>query len=52
MDFVEPSAAVQITQALDDIIDQEGSPLESEYEEFLGADYHKHIVDENHRQVP
>ncbi|THE64351.1 acyl-CoA dehydrogenase family protein [Salinadaptatus halalkaliphilus] len=52
MDFSEPSEAVQIKKALDDFIEQEVAPLESEHEQFLGADYEKHIVDENHRQVP
>ncbi|MFC6769171.1 acyl-CoA dehydrogenase family protein [Natrinema soli] len=52
MDFSEPSEAVQITKALDDFIDQEVAPLENEYDEFLGADYEKHIVDDDHRQVP
>ncbi|WP_440764544.1 acyl-CoA dehydrogenase family protein [Natronorubrum sp. DTA7] len=52
MDFSEPSEAVQIKQALDDFVDQEVKPLENEYDQFLGADYEKHIVDENHRQVP
>jgi len=52
MDFSEPSEAVQITKALEDFIDQEVAPLENEYDEFLGADYEKHIVDDDHRQVP
>ncbi len=52
MDFSEPSEAVQIKQAIDDFIDQEVAPLETEYDEFLGADYEKHIVDDDHRQVP
>ncbi|ADD06965.1 acyl-CoA dehydrogenase [Natrialba magadii ATCC 43099] len=52
MDFSEPSEAVQITKALEDFIEQEVAPLEQEYEQFLGQDYEKHIVDENHRQVP
>ncbi|MBZ6495228.1 acyl-CoA dehydrogenase family protein [Natrinema longum] len=52
MDFSEPSEAVQISKALDDFIEQEVAPLENEYEQFLGADYEKHIVDDEHRQVP
>ncbi|ARS90277.1 acyl-CoA dehydrogenase family protein [Natrarchaeobaculum aegyptiacum] len=52
MDFSEPSEAVQITKALEDFIEQEVKPLEQEHEKFLGKDYEKHIVDENHRQVP
>ena len=52
MDFSEPSEAVQIKQALDDFVDQEVKPLENEYNQFLDEDYQKHIVDENHRQVP
>ncbi|WP_254522136.1 acyl-CoA dehydrogenase family protein [Natrinema caseinilyticum] len=52
MDFSEPSEAVQIKKALDEFIDQEVAPLENEYDQFLGADYEKNIVDDNHRQVP
>ncbi len=52
MDFSEPSEAVQIKKALDDFIDQEVAPLENEYDQFLGADYEKEIVDDEHRQVP
>ncbi|ELZ11797.1 acyl-CoA dehydrogenase family protein [Natrinema thermotolerans] len=52
MDFSEPSEAVQIKKALDEFIDQEVAPLENEYDEFLGADYEKEIVDDEHRQVP
>ncbi|PCR92139.1 acyl-CoA dehydrogenase family protein [Natrinema ejinorense] len=52
MDFSEPSEAVQISKALDDFIEQEVAPLENEYDQFLGADYEKHIVDDEHRQVP
>ncbi len=51
MDFSEPSEATQIKKAVDDFIDQEVKPLENEYDQFLGEDYEKHIVDENHRQV-
>ncbi|WP_254527794.1 acyl-CoA dehydrogenase family protein [Natrinema gelatinilyticum] len=52
MDFSEPSEAVQIKKALDEFIDQEVAPLENEYDQFLGADYEKNIVDDDHRQVP
>ncbi|WP_226482492.1 acyl-CoA dehydrogenase family protein [Natrinema amylolyticum] len=52
MDFSEPSEAVQIKKALDDFIEQEVAPLENEYDQFLGADYEKEIVDDEHRQVP
>ncbi|QLG50155.1 acyl-CoA dehydrogenase family protein [Natrinema halophilum] len=52
MDFSEPSEAVQIKKAIDDFIDQEVAPLENEYDQFLGADYEKNIVDDEHRQVP
>lgn len=51
MDFSEPSEAVQIKSALDDFIEQEVAPLEREHDQFLGEDYERHIVDENHRQV-
>ena len=51
MDFSEPSEAVQIKTALDDFIEQEVAPLEREHDQFLGEDYQRHIVDENHRQV-
>lgn len=51
MDFSEPSEAVQIKNALDDFIDREVAPLEEEYDQYLGEDYERHIVDENHRQV-
>lgn len=51
MDFSIPSEAAQINRALDDFIEQEVEPLEQEYDQFLGEDYEKHIVDENHRQV-
>jgi alkylation response protein AidB-like acyl-CoA dehydrogenase len=52
MDFSEPAEAVQIKKALDDFIDQEVAPLENEHPEFLGEDYERHIVDEDHYQVP
>jgi acyl-CoA dehydrogenase len=52
MDFEIPSEAKQLRKAIDDFIDAEVAPLESEYDKFLGADYEKHIVDEDHYQVP
>ena len=52
MDFSEPSEAVQIRKALEGFIEQEVAPLEAEYDQFLGPDYEKHVVDEDHRQVP
>ena len=52
MDFSVPSEAKQINKALDDFIEQEVDPLESEHPEFLGEDYERHIVDEDHYQVP
>jgi alkylation response protein AidB-like acyl-CoA dehydrogenase len=52
MDFSEPSEVTQIKRALDDFIEAEVEPLENEYDQFLGEDYEKHIVDEDHRQVP
>ncbi len=52
MDFSEPSEAVQLKKAVDDFIEAEVAPLESKHDKFLGADYEKHVVDENHRQVP
>lgn len=42
---------MQIKNALDDFIDREVAPLEEEYDQYLGEDYERHIVDENHRQV-
>jgi alkylation response protein AidB-like acyl-CoA dehydrogenase len=52
MDFGEPAEATQIKKALDDFIEQEVAPLENEHPEFLGEDYERHIVDEDHFQVP
>jgi len=52
MDFSEPSEAVQIKKSIDEFIEQEVAPLEREYDQFLGEDYEKHIVDDDHRQVP
>ncbi len=52
MDFSEPSEAVQIQKALDDFIEQEVKPLEREYDQFLGEDYERHIVDDDYWQVP
>jgi alkylation response protein AidB-like acyl-CoA dehydrogenase len=52
MDFSEPEEATQIRRALDDFIEQEVAPLEAEHPEFLGEDYERHIVDEDHYQVP
>ncbi|WP_254538568.1 acyl-CoA dehydrogenase family protein [Halomarina litorea] len=52
MDFSVPSEAVQIQKALDDFVEREVEPLESEHPEFLGEDYQRHIVDEDHYQVP
>ena len=52
MDFSEPSEATQIKRALDDFIEQEVEPLENEHPEFLGEDYQRHIVDDDHYQVP
>jgi len=52
MDFEVPSEAKQINRAIDDFIDREVAPLEEQHPEFLGEDYQRHIVDEDHRQVP
>ncbi|MFB6172238.1 MAG: acyl-CoA dehydrogenase family protein [Haloarculaceae archaeon] len=52
MDFSEPSEVSQIKRALDDFIEAEVEPLENEYDQFLGEDYEKYIVDEDHRHVP
>lgn len=52
MDFSEPTEAAQIKSALDDFIEQEVRPLEEEHPEFLGEDYQRHIVDDDHYQVP
>jgi alkylation response protein AidB-like acyl-CoA dehydrogenase len=52
MDFSEPSEVTQIKRALDDFIEAEVEPLENEYDQFLGEDSERHIVDENNRQVP
>jgi len=51
MEFAEPSEAVQLKKAIDDFIEREVEPLERKHEEYLGADYEKHIVDEDHYQV-
>ena len=52
MDFSEPSEAVQIKKALDDFIEREVEPLEREYDQFLGEDYERHVVDDDYWQVP
>ncbi|HKJ59092.1 MAG TPA: acyl-CoA dehydrogenase family protein [Halobacteriales archaeon] len=52
MDFEVPSEVKQINRAIDDFIDREVAPLEEQHPEFLGEDYQRHIVDEDHRQVP
>ena len=52
MDFEVPSEAKQINRAIDDFIDREVAPLEEQHPEFLGEDYQRHVVDEDHRQVP
>ena len=52
MDFSEPSEAVQIKRALDEFIDKEVKPLEREYDQFLGEDYERHVVDDEYWQVP
>lgn len=52
MDFSVPSEAEQINSALDDFLEQEVEPLEDQHPEFLGEDYEKHIVDDDHLQVP
>ena len=52
MDFSEPEEAAQITTAIEGFIEREVAPLESEHDQFLGEDYERHIVDEDHRQVP
>jgi len=52
MDFSEPPEATQIKRALDDFIEAAVEPLESEHPEFLGEDYQRHIVDDDHYQVP
>ena len=52
MDFEVPSEAKQINRAIDDFIDAEVAPLEEQHPEFLGEDYQRHIVDDDHRQVP
>ncbi len=52
MDFSEPSEAIQIRKAIDEFIEREVAPLEREHDRFLGEDYERHIVDDDHRQVP
>ena len=52
MDFEVPSEVKQINRAIDDFIEAEVAPLEEQHPEFLGEDYQRHIVDEDHRQVP
>ena len=52
MDFSEPAEAVQIKKALDEFIEREVAPLENDHPEFLGEDYERHVVDEDHYQVP
>jgi len=52
MDFEEPAEARQIERAIDDFIEAEVAPLEEAHPEFLGEDYERHIVDDDHRQVP
>ncbi|MDZ7730528.1 MAG: acyl-CoA dehydrogenase family protein [Natrialbaceae archaeon] len=41
----------RFTTAVEDFIEQEVAPLEQKHDQFLGEDYERHIVDENHRQV-
>jgi alkylation response protein AidB-like acyl-CoA dehydrogenase len=51
MDFAISEEASHITDSIDRFIETEVEPLERENPEFLGEDYEKYIVDENHRQV-
>lgn len=51
MDFSEPSEATQLKRAIDEFIEREVEPLEREHDRFLGEDYERHVVDDDHYQV-
>lgn len=51
MDFSEPSAVIQSNRAIDEHLERGVQPHGCEHDRFLGEDYERHVVDDDHYEV-